>query len=157
MTILILRTISGVALSMQVDGRCMVNRNALICELEYFLNQCFNTINDLVMNQHISQTDARVVFFKHLINAVNSTILFLILSHKYFGNVDWWIQIKKDYNLSTRPIPFDREWDYYDQMVTNSYFLFIFSSFESSLRLIVEQYDCQLYQSKTLTHCARNF
>lgn len=133
---------------MQVDGRFMTNRITLINDLESFLTECFNTINDLVLNQRIKQTDARVTFFKHLVNIVDSTILSLILSHKYLGDENWWIQAHKDYDLSKRPIPFVREFDYYDQIVTNSYFFFVFCSFESSLRLIVEQYDIQLYKSQ---------
>lgn len=82
------------------DGRSMINRITLINDLESFLNECFNTINDLVLKQQIKQTDARVTFFKHLVNVVDPTILSLILSHKYLGNKYWWIQTQKDYNLS---------------------------------------------------------
>ncbi len=35
-----------------------------------------------------------------------------------------------------------------NQIVTFSYFILIFGSFESSLRLIVKQYDSQLYESQ---------
>jgi hypothetical protein len=101
-----------------------------------------------MVTEHIKETDVRVTFFKHFVVVVDSTLLSLILSHKYLGNEDWWIQIQREYELSTRPIPFDREFDYYDQVVTNSYFLYIFSSFESSLKLIVERYDPQLYESQ---------
>ncbi len=89
----------------------MVNRITLVKDLESFLKQCVSTINDLHKIQHIRQTDARVTFFKHLVNVVDPTILSLILSHKYLGNEDWWIQMQKDYNLSARPIPFDREFE----------------------------------------------
>jgi hypothetical protein len=110
----------------------MISRITLINDLESFLKQYFRTINDLLVIQHIQQTDARVTFFKHLVNIVDSTILFLILSHKYLGSEDWWIQTQKDHSLSTRPIPFYTEFDYYDQIVTNSYFFFVFSSHRSS-------------------------
>jgi hypothetical protein len=61
------------------------------------------------------------------------------------GNEDWWKDIQKKYQLSNRPIPFDKEFDYYDQVVTISYFYLIFGTFESSVRLIVRQYDLNLY------------
>ena len=45
-------------------------------------------------------------FFKHLVNVIDSTILFLVVSHKHLSNEDWWKDIQKEYDLSTRPIPF---------------------------------------------------
>jgi hypothetical protein len=122
----------------------VTDRITLINELESLLKQCFDTIDNLRSYQQIKENDVRVTFFKHLVNVLDSTILFLIVARKYFGNENWW----KEYNLSIRPFPFSREFDYYDQVVTNSFCLFIISSFESSIRLIIKRYDSNLYQSQ---------
>jgi hypothetical protein len=119
----------------------MTNRTALINDLESLLSECFNTIADLTTYQQIKENDARVTFFKHLVNVIDSTIVSLLVAHKIMGDENWWKEVQKEYNLSARPIPFIREFDYYDQVVTNSFFLLMFSSFESSIRLIVKRYD----------------
>jgi hypothetical protein len=125
-----------------------MSRKELISDLESFLNDCFQTINNLTTYQRINENDARVTFFKHLVNVIDSTILSFLMAHKYLGDENWWIQIQKEYNLSTRPIPFYREFDYHDQVVTNSFFLLMFSCFESSIRLIVKRYDPKFYESQ---------
>lgn len=122
----------------------MTDRTPLINDLESLLKECFNTIDNLRCYQRISENDARVTFFKH--NVIDSTILFLVIAHKYLGNEDWWKEMQRNYGLSIRPITFDREFDYYDQLVTISFFHLVFSSFESSIRLIVKQYDSNLYE-----------
>jgi hypothetical protein len=113
----------------------VINRNSLINELETLLGECFSTIDNLPKYQQVNENDARVTFFKHLVNVIDSTILFLTVAHKYLGDEKWWKTIQQEYNLSRRPITFDREFDYYDQQITISYFHLIFSSFESSIRL----------------------
>jgi hypothetical protein len=126
----------------------MTNRTALINELESLLIECFNTIANLTTYQQIKENDARVTFFKHLVNVIDSTIVSLLVAHKYLGDENWWKEIQKEYNLSARRIPFVREFAYYDQVVTNSFFHLMFSSFESSIRLIVKRYDSNLYNSQ---------
>jgi hypothetical protein len=126
----------------------MTGRATLINDLELLLNECFETIENLRKYQQIKENDARVTFFKHLVNVIDSTILFLIVARKYLGDENWWKGIQQEYNLSTRPIAFGTEFDYYDQLVTLSFFHLIFSSFESSIRLIVKRYDSQLYRSQ---------
>src|SRR5947209_1594034 len=126
----------------------MTNRAGLINDLEPLLSESFNTIDNLKSYQQINENDARVTFFKHLVNVIDSTILFLAVANKYLGHENWWKNIQTEYKLSARPIPFDREFDYYDQLVTVSFFHLIFSSFESSIRLIVKRYDSNLYQSQ---------
>jgi len=80
---------------------------------------------------------------------VDTSILFLTLSHRYLGDESWWIDIQRIYNLSKRPIPFfDRELDYFDQMISMSYFFFIFSSFEHSIRRIIQVYNSELNKSQ---------
>jgi hypothetical protein len=86
----------------------MINRTELISDLEALLSECFNTIANMITYQQIKQNDARVTFFKHLVNVIDSTIISLLLSHKYMGTENWWKEIQKEYNLSARPIPFDR-------------------------------------------------
>lgn len=131
----------------------MMERIGLINDLESLLQECFKTIDNLRGPQQIKENDARVAFFKHLVNVINSTLLFLIMSKKYFVNYDnstnecWWKGIQKEYNLSNRRFDFDRQRLYYDQVVTYSFLILIFSSFESSIRLITKQYDPTLYQS----------
>jgi hypothetical protein len=126
----------------------MTNRIALINDLESLLSECFNTISNLMTYQQIKENDARVTFFKHLVNVIDSTIVSLLVAHKYMGDENWWKEVQKEYNLTARPIHFVREFDYYDQVVTNSFFLLMFSSFESSIRLIVKRYDSNLYGSQ---------
>jgi hypothetical protein len=126
----------------------MTNRIALINELESLLSECFDTIANLTTYQQIKENDARVTFFKHLVNVIDSTIVSLLVAHKYLGDENWWKEIQKEYNLSARRIPFVREFAYYDQVVTNSFFHLMFSSFESSIRLIVKRYDSNLYNSQ---------
>jgi hypothetical protein len=126
----------------------VTNRTALINDLESLLSKNFKTIHNLTTYQRLNQNDARVTFFKHLVNVIDSTILFLIVGHKYLGDEDWWKIIQQEYSLSSRPIPFYTEFDYYDQQVTISYFHLIFSSFESSIRLIAKTYDYTLYESQ---------
>src|SRR5829696_4503221 len=126
----------------------MVNRRQLVGDLEAFIQECFDAIENLNSYQKISQNDARITFFKHLANVVDSTILFLVVAHKYLGDENWWKDTQKEYVLAARPIPFDKEFDYYDLVVTISYFQLIFSVFESSVRLIVKTYDPPLYQSQ---------
>lgn len=126
----------------------MTNRTALINDLESFISDCFKTIANLTTYQRINENDARITFFKHLVNIVDSTILSFMMAYKYLGDENWWKEIQKEYNLSARPIPFIREFEYYDQVVTNSYFFLVFSSFESSIRLLVRRYDSNLYRSQ---------
>ena len=63
----------------------VTDRITLINELESLLKQCFDTIDNLRSYQHIKENDARLTFFKHLVNGLDSTILFLIVARKYFG------------------------------------------------------------------------
>ena len=128
--------------------KLMVARIKVIDELESLLQQCFSTLDDLLSIQKISQNDARVTFFKHIVNVIDSSIIFLTLSHRYFGDEPWWSDTQRMYNLSTRPIPFDREFDYCDQMISMSYFFFLFSSFEHSIRRIIHVYNPALYNSQ---------
>jgi hypothetical protein len=125
-----------------------MKRIELINQLEFLLRECFKNIDILIGPEHIKENDARVTFFKHLVNVIDSTILFLVVSHKHLSNENWWKDIQKEYNLSTRRISFNKEFDYYDQVVTFSFLILVFSSFESSIRLITKQYDATLYQSQ---------
>ena len=79
---------------------------------------------------------------------IDSSILFLTTSHRYFGDESWWNETQRIYNLSKRPISYDSEFDYYDQMISQPYFLFLFSSFEHSIRQITQVYNVKLYNSQ---------
>ena len=126
----------------------MVGREALIKLLDPLLERCSNSVQNLIVFQKLAQNDVRVTFFKHLITTHDATIISLLVSHKYFGEESWWRDIQQEYDLSARNIPYDREFDYADQITTISYFLFTFSSFEHSLRLICKTYNPSLYQSQ---------
>lgn len=76
-----------------------MSRKELISDLESFLNDCFQTINNLTTYQRINENDARVTFFKHLVNVIDSTILSFLMARKYLGDENWRIQIQKEYNL----------------------------------------------------------
>jgi hypothetical protein len=73
----------------------MTNRIALINELESLLSECFNTIANLTTYQQIKENDARVTFFKHLVNVIDSTIVSLLVANKYLGDENWWKKIQK--------------------------------------------------------------
>jgi hypothetical protein len=70
------------------------------------------------------------------------------VTNKYLGEEEWWKKIQTEYKLSPRPVEFGREFDYYDQLITISYFHLVFSSFESAIRLITKTYDSTLYQKQ---------
>jgi hypothetical protein len=126
----------------------MVPRSTLISELDSILKSCVDSVKNLLEYQKLNQNDARVTFFKHFINVLDSTILSLIIAHKYFGNDEWWREANIEYNLTSRPVDHAKEIDYYDQVLTLAYFVLTFGSFESSLRLICKQYHPNLYQAQ---------
>ena len=126
----------------------MVDRRPLIKEVDSLLQICADDAQNLMSYQNLKQNDARVTFFKHVNVALDSATISLILAHKYLGAEDWWKDIYNEYGLSKRPYDYNREFSYFDQTVMNGYFLFIFNSFEHSLRLISKQYDNTLYQNQ---------
>jgi hypothetical protein len=75
----------------------------------------------------------------------------LIFTPKYLLNSTWWKEIHGDYNLSNCSFAIDieknymKELDYIDQHIGNSYYIFIFSSFEHSFRRISKAYDLQRF------------
>ena len=58
----------------------MMDRATIINTLELLLNECFETIDNLRTNQQIKENDARVTFFKHLVDVIDSTILLLFVA-----------------------------------------------------------------------------
>ncbi len=66
----------------------MMKRITLINELESLLKECFKTIDNLRGSQQIKENDARATFFKHLVNVINPTLFFLIMSQKYLVKYD---------------------------------------------------------------------
>lgn len=127
----------------------MTNRPNLIKELEALLDGSLDYSLNLINYQKLKENDARVTFFKHINVVLDSATTSLILAHKYLGEMGWWNDLQKEYNRSTkRPYPFNRQFGYFDQTVMNGYFLFIFNSFEHSVRLIYRQYNPQSYEKQ---------
>lgn len=131
----------------------MIERLELIKKLEELFQVFDKKKYDLLTIQRRAQNDARVTFYKHSLNTINSTIYFLIFTHKYLGNKTWWKEIDIDYDLHPRTFEiklddnYSREFDYIDQHIGNSYLIFIFSSFEHSFRLISEVFDANSFET----------
>jgi hypothetical protein len=126
----------------------MVDRIPLIKEIDELLKNSSNCAQNLISYQKLKENDARVTFFKHVNVVLDSSIISLILANKYLGKEEWWKEIYNRYNLSKRPYNYRREFGYFDQIIMNGYYLFIFNSFEHSLRLICKRYDSALYQEQ---------
>ena len=90
------------------------------------------------------QTDARVIFHKHLINTLNSSIHLMIFSDATLSTEDWWTKKLPKYkinkrNFSTSPVESRQiEKNCIDQYLSFSYFNFVFNTFDSSFRIICE-------------------
>jgi hypothetical protein len=82
---------------------------------------------------------------------LDSAIISLILAHRYLGDENWWKKTDILYKLSGGPYDYDRRFHYFDQIVMNATFLFVFNSFEHSVRLICKQYNPDLYQEQKRT------
>ena len=115
----------------------------IIRNLEALFRVCYSKEQDLL---HVGgkQNDARVTFYKHLINTINSSIHLMIFSETTLLTEDWWLKKLPKYKInkrvfSTRPQESRGiEVDYIDQYLLFSYFNFIFHTFESSIRIICE-------------------
>lgn len=118
----------------------MANRRRLIAQTDSLLKECSENVSNLLEFQNMKQNDARVTFFKHMNNILNSTTLSLILAYKYLGRSNL-AAIHKEFFLSPRLYDYDTEMKYFDQMVMNDYFLFIFNTFEHAIRLIYREYN----------------
>ena len=119
----------------------MTDRRPLIGQADSLLKESLSITNNLLNTQKLEQNDARVTFFKHVSTVLEFCILSLVLAHRHLGNENWWKCTDTHYELSRRPYDYDRRFDYFDQMVTSSTFLFIFNSFEHSVRLICKRYN----------------
>jgi len=126
----------------------MVDRWPLIEQIDSLLRESLTTTDNLLFIQQLKQNDARVTFFKHVNTVLDSAILSLVLAHRYLGNENWWIETDSLYKLSKRPYEYVQRFNYFDQIVMNATFLFIFNSFEHSIRLICKQYNPDLYQQQ---------
>ena len=114
----------------------MSDRIIVINELELLVQQCFSTLDDLLLIQKFSENDARVTFFKHIVNVIDSSIIFLVTAHRYFGDESWWndtheciIYQNAEYLLIENLIIVIRRF----QCLIS----FLFSSFEHSIRQII--------------------
>jgi hypothetical protein len=126
----------------------LVDRKRLIEELDSLVKECTETAGKLLDYQRLKQNDARVTFFKHFNTVLDPAVISLILAHKYLGNESWWNDIHSEYRLSRRPYDYDREFNYFDQIIMNGTFLLIFDTFEASIRLICEGYNNTLFQQQ---------
>lgn len=125
----------------------MPDRRFLIEQVDSLIKECSNHVTNLLKYQQMKQNDARVTFFKHMNTVLDSAIISLILAHKYLGSLNL-EAIHIEYELSPRLYDYDTERKYFDQIVMNGYFLFIFNEFEHSVRLICKQYNNQLFQTQ---------
>lgn len=76
----------------------MADRKFLIAQIDGLLKECSTQISNLVDDQKMNEHDARVAFYKHMNNILNSTTLSLILAHKYLGSFNL-KELHKEYNL----------------------------------------------------------
>ncbi len=119
-----------------------MQRKDIIESLEQRLQTCVSIVTDLLDNQNLEQHDARVTFYKHIINTLDATIHLLIFTDKHLLTTQWWDRTIKEYNIPMRSFGkteievIEKESDYIDQHLLFSYFLFIFHTFESSFRVI---------------------
>jgi hypothetical protein len=123
----------------------LADRRRLIAQTDSLLKECSENVSNLLQFQKMKQNDARVTFFKHMSNILNSTTLSLILAHKYLGrsNLEG---IHREYSLSPRLYDYDAGTRYFDQIVMNGYFIFVFNTFEHAIRLIYKEYNKRLSQ-----------
>ena len=91
------------------------------------------------------QNDARVTFYKHLINTLNSTIHLVVFSDTYLFKEDWWINTLPQYHVKKRFFSQnyidsrEKEIDYITEHLIYSYFIFVFHTFEHSFKIICEK------------------
>lgn len=109
----------------------MIARRLLTEQVDSLLKEGFTTTDNLLNIQQLKQNDARVTFFKHVSMVLDSAIISLILAHRYLGDENWWKKTDILYKLSGRPYDYDRRFHYFDQIVMNATFLFVFNSFET--------------------------
>lgn len=122
-----------------------MDRRKLITEIDYVLNACVEKERNLRKFQGKEENDVRVAFFKHLHVVLNSTVISLILTHKFVGHNDWLEEIHKDYSLSPKSYNYDNERKYFGQIVLNGSLFFVFISFEHAVRLICKYCDREFY------------
>jgi hypothetical protein len=126
----------------------LVNRKALIGEVDFLLKESADIVKSLTTIQNLKENDARVTFFKHINVVLDSAVISLMVSHKYLGSLSWWEDVHNEYTLSDRLYNHKKQFDYYDQILTNGYFIFMFNAFEHAIRLVCKGYDIKLYQDQ---------
>lgn len=109
-----------------------------------FFKTCKQVINDYPwFNQ---KKDARITFFTKSFAVLDSITLCFIFGDKYLGKNPWWISIAKQYSLKLPESSIRTAMkDTFDQFVLTACFQLIFSSMESSLRLISKEIDPARY------------
>jgi hypothetical protein len=115
----------------------MAERRQIIGGVESLLQESLKHVTYLMNDRGLEQNDARLTFFKHLNIILDSTSTSLILAHKYTFPKEWWDGIHNEYSRTVRRrYDYNTQRRYFDQIIMNAFFLFIFNSFEHSVRLI---------------------
>lgn len=101
------------------------------------------------------QNDIRVTFYKHMMNVLDSSIHLVVFSDTHLFTESWWSETLHKYGIRRRLFAIeeirDREIgiDYLDQHIVFSYFMFVYSAFEHSLRVICKHIYPNIYAFKT--------
>lgn len=121
----------------------VIYRDRIVKDLENLFQICINQEAELLKNY--DQNDLRVTFFKHLNNTIDASIHLMILMDKHFRKPDDFMTWRKNhekykikerrwYNVAYKNYVIDL--DYTDEYLLNSYFTFIFHTFEYAFRSI---------------------
>ncbi len=130
-----------------------MNRREIIRQLNISFLRCQLKERSLLISSK-PQNDIRVTFYKHMMNVIDSSIHLVIFSDTHIFTENWWSETLPKYGIHRRLFALeeirDREIsiDYLDQHIIFSYFLFVYSSFEHSLRVICRHSYPNIYTFK---------
>lgn len=131
-----------------------MNRKDIVRKLNLSFLVCERNEQKLLSNT-TSQNDIRVTFYKHIMNVLDSSIHLVIFSDTHIFSEVWWSEILPKYGIHRRM--FDKEEirsreisiDYLDQYIIFSYYLFVVSVFEHSIRVICKHSFPNIYYYTT--------
>jgi hypothetical protein len=124
----------------------LLYRKDIVKNLELLFQSCIREEQQLLVKKKLKQNDARITFYKHLINTINSTIHLVVFSDTHLFEENWWENPLPKYNISQRFFAQkyidsrEKEIDYIDEHIMTSYFIFIFHTFEHSFKIICKKY-----------------
>lgn len=125
----------------------VVYRTDIINNMEQIFQTCLNEEKRLLDNR-FAQNDIRVTFFKHMNNTLDASIHFMMLLDSHFRDPEDMQPMKskyKKYGISQRKWfntyyeNYKKDLYYTDEYLLNSYFIFVFHTFEYSLRTIFKE------------------